>query len=385
MPTFNQCKKIHWLPIEYLFTETPLSKLVKSINRSEAIIELHGDRPGIMLAGVNQDEAIRLRGLSIPLFYGDEFGDFKPNLLASLKPAVDRCGGSILGSGTPKGKATWFYKIVRDLTRNHNWNYYHYFTKDNPFLPNIENILAQGKAGLTDREFRCEFEASWEDFEGAIFDCLTSVNVIKRDQLPNQFDQVFLGVDWGDINPACVVIGAKGFPYTYYVLDYFEGNPGGTNTSIMFDDFKRIAGEMANKYRVSTVFPDVFQPGNINFIQEFRASIYPCLHNIVNPVSEDYKRMRTLKVMPSLALMNRLFNQKRFYILDTLEDNFKSAIRKQSKSTGDFLDEVDKSSTRYHLIDASRYVVANVEQTLAILCGHTYLNYGVYDEYAIAS
>jgi hypothetical protein len=378
MPLLNQCKKVHLAPLEYLFTETSLSKIVKNINRSEGVIELKGDRPGIILAGLN-DEGLKLRGLSIPRLIIDEFGDIKPSIWASVKPAVDRINGCVLTTGTPKGKATHFYRFTKKMTQENAWKYYHYVTKDNPYLPDVERILREAKAGLTEKEYLSEYFASWEDFPGQVFDSITNKSIKRKFELPKHLDQVFLGVDWGDYSCSCVVVGVTDFPYKYHVLDYFEGNPDGGGSSISFDTFLRTCGELANQYNVSATFPDVFQPGNVNFINEFRASEYQGLRNTVDPLSEDYKRMRSLKVMPSLSQMNRLFYHDRLYILDTMEDNFRSIVRKKDPYSEFFLDEVDKSSTRFHLCDSLRYVVSNVENTLAILCGHNYLTYGSYN------
>lgn len=377
MPQLNQAKKVHWAPLEYLFNETPLARLVQSINRSEAVIELKGDRPGIMLAGINQDEGKRLRGLSIPRLVIDEFSDVKAGIWASIKPAVDRCEGNCLITGTPKGKSSNFYRFTREMTSKNGWRYYHYVTADNPYLPDIDRILREARSGLTEREFRSEYLGSWEDFPGQIFDSLQKSHVMTPGVFP-QFEQFFLGVDWGDVNPACCVVGVRDFPRKYYVIDSWEGNQDGSNQSISFDNFLRICGEMCNKYGVEATFPDVFQPGNINYINEFRNSQYPGLRNTVDPISEDYKRMRSLKVMPSLAQMNRLFNQNRLFINANLEDNFRSVIRKRDKMSDQFLDEVDKTACRMHRIDAARYAISNIENTLAILCGHNYSSYSAY-------
>ena len=375
MPHLNQAKRIHWEPLEYLFQETPLRQLVKSINRSEGIIQLVGNRPGILLAGLNDDDGNKIRGLSIPRLFLDEFQDMKPTIWAAIKPAVDRCLGATLVCGTPKGKGTHFYKFIKSMIKE-NWNYYHYFTQDNPYLPNVQEMLRQAKTALTEREYRSEYFASWEEFPGQIFDSLTEDCVLSLSEMPSYLDTVVMGIDWGDVNPAIAIVGIKDFPYKYYLIDHWEGNPDGGNQTIVFDDFLNKALELAEKYQIHSVYPDVFQPGNKNYIYEFRK--YPRLSNIVEPDSDDYSNMRELKVMPSLAQLNRLFHQKRFFIKDSIEDQFRSIIRKQDKATGQFLDELDKSGKK-HICDATRYAISNIETTINILYGaDSGVSYGAY-------
>ncbi len=374
MPHLNQAKKIHWQPLEYLFTETDLSRLVKNINRSEGTIDLIGDRPGIALAGLNDDGGNKIRGWSIPRLMLDEMQDIKPGIWASIKPAVDRCLGSVFVSGTPKGKGTYFHRFCREMIEM-KWRYYHYFTKDNPFLPDIDRVLLEAKKGLTDREFRSEYEASWEDFPGQIFDKLDKHHILPPESISTDFEFIVLGVDWGDINPALSVVGIRGLPYEYHLIDYWEGNPESTSNSVMFDDFKNKAGELCDRYNIHSTYPDVFQPGNVNFIYEFAKSDWAGMRNIVDPGSSDYIRMRSLRVMPSLAMMNRLFSQDRLFIHAGVEDQFRSIVRKRDKNTEFFIDEVDKSSSRMHICDSSRYCIANIETTMSIYYGYNITNY----------
>ncbi|QVQ57008.1 terminase large subunit [Anabaena phage Elbi] len=378
MPHLNQAKKIHWSPLEYLFTETDLSRLVKNINRSEGTIELIGSLPGIALAGLNDDNGNKIRGWSIPRLVIDEMQDVKPGIWASIKPAVDRCLGRVFVSGTPKGKGTPFHRFCKDMTAQ-GWKYYHYFTEHNPFLPDIDRVLAEARQALTEREFNAEYRASWEDFPGQIFDQLQPHHVLPPESLPNSFDSIVMGIDWGDIHPAIAIVGIRDFPYKYYLIDFWQGNPYDTSNSISMDLFIKTCGEYCDKYGVHSTYPDVFQPGNINNIYEFRNSEWGGMRNIVDPDSGDYQRMRTLRVMPSLSLMNRLFSKDRLFIHKDIEDQFRSIVRKQDKISGQFIDEVDKQQGKHHIIDGARYCIANIENAMQIFYGFNQVSYSPFD------
>jgi hypothetical protein len=390
MPTLVQAKKIHWESLEYLFNNTVLAKLKKNIDRQQGIITLKGDRPGILLSGVNEDNGDKLRGLSIPRLFLDEFQDIKPGIWTAIAPAVNRCRGSVFISLTPKGKGTYAHRFIQTIKTKHNWEYFHFFTQDNPKLPDIERILNEARDTLTPREFRQEYLASWEDFEGQIFDQLDEeTHITKCSNNYADYDYCVMGLDWGDVNPALSVIGIKFINnrYTYYVLDCWEGNPDGGKKTVLFDDFLKVILEKAYKYNIHSCYPDVFQPGNINFINELRKQPHPGLQNTPASDSKEYADMRKLEVMPSCGLINRLLYQNRFFINSALSlqeddperlarflgydlgkkvispvDQIRAFRRKQHKD-GTFLNAIDENS-RKHIIDTIRYPVANIELTM---------------------
>jgi hypothetical protein len=390
MPTLVQAKKIHWESLEYLFMETDLKKLRKNIDRQQGIITLKGDRPGIILSGVNEDNGDKLRGLSIPRLFLDEFQDIKPGIWVAIAPAVNRCRGAVFVSLTPKGKGTFAHRFVMSMQSKHNWKYYHYFTSDNPKLPDIERVLEEAKATLSPREFRQEYLASWEDFEGQIFDQLeenTHVKKLSRD--PRDYEYVVMGVDWGDNNPAISLVGinrdTQKKQLIYNILECWEGNPDDGSRTVLFDELLEKINYYANKYNIHSVYPDVFQPGHKHFINELRNQDHPGLQDAPRPGGRVYEQMKKLEVMPSCSLINRLFYQNRLFINAEMQithehphqlaemmgyslssklispvDQIRSFRRKQNKNDGTFLNVFD-DSCRKHIIDTIRYPIANIE------------------------
>lgn len=391
MPTLVQAKKIHWESLEYLFNDTPLKSLRKNIDRQQGIITLKGTRPGVILSGVNEDNGDKLRGLSIPRLFLDEFQDIKPGLWTAISPAVNRCKGSIIISMTPKGKGTAAHRFVMEMQSKRNWEYFHYHTRDNPKLPDIDAILEEAKATLTPREYRQEYEASWEDFAGQIFDYLDEdVNITPVSTSPEDYDFCVMGLDWGDVNPALSVVGIKYIEnrYHYFLIESWEGNPDGGGRTILFDDFLNEINRYAYKYNIHSCYPDVFQPGNINYIHTLRAQNHPGLQRTPEPGGEDYLEMRKLEVMPSCSMLNRLFYQKRLFLNSDMQitsdaphklanllgydlgkklispiDQIRAFRRKQNKDLGMYVDKVD-DSCRKHIIDTMRYPIANIENTM---------------------
>lgn len=111
----------------------------------------------------------------------------------------------------------------------------------------------------------------WAMAEGTIYDSITNENKITRDQLPNNFDAYYVGVDYGTQNP-CVflLIGVKGD--IYYVIKeyYYSGRETGIQqTPTQYrQDFKAWLGGIP----IKGVFID---PSATYFITEMEQSGYP--------------------------------------------------------------------------------------------------------------
>lgn len=365
-PYLNQAVRVHWDPLVRLFTDTPLKHFVKprGINKTDHKIELIGNRPSIILVGLNEDGGDKVRGSSIPTLLIDEFQDVDNNKWeAALEPCVSRADGKFIITGTPKGKGSFFHKYVEERKKLHNWVFKSINTIDNLTIPNIKRIVAEAQQRLPSRVFQQEYYASWELFPGQIFDHLDEVEHIREVSTnPNDYDSCYLGIDYGDYHPAVVVVGQKGYPATYTIIDSWAPDTGMT---IPFEEHKAKALEFALKYNVYSTFPDLYTPLNRNCIHELIQLPHPGLKNIDVAAPK-------LDVMESCGTINRLFKQNRLYInknLTQLCERFQAYHRKTDRF-GNVTDKEDPTFPT-HEIDSVRYVLGRVEPAITITLGYT--------------
>jgi hypothetical protein len=239
MPTLKMARGIHWLPLLNLAEKIPA---VKRVDKSDFRIQFHGDRPDLILRGADYG-GDKLRGLNLIWAGLDEYQDFHHEVWEkALYPALSRnADWSALVIGTPKGKQSHFYEFHERAISSPDWSYYHAITADNPYIRRRE--IRRAKRQLPPKTYRQEFEASWENFDGQIFDQLQETHKLQATDLPSSYQQVLIGVDWGDINPAVVAIGVQ--DQQYYLLSAWHNEAGIPTTE---DDLKDRVQKLCDRF-----------------------------------------------------------------------------------------------------------------------------------------
>ncbi|MBD2196605.1 MULTISPECIES: hypothetical protein [Calothrix] len=348
MPTLKQCRQIHWQPLLNLLENQPF---VESISRTDFRIKLKGNKPDILLRGADNN-GDGLRGLKLYWAGLDEFQDFSIRAWEDVVyPALaDTANSKALLIGTPKGKAHFLHRFHLQIKTYSDWAYYHFITKDNPFVP--KRFLNRAKIILPPRTYRQEFEASFEDFTGAIFDCIDSRHIVA--DIPSEFDHTFLGCDWGDINPALVVVGYK--DKKYYLIDSWS-NPHPGNAVPQADLITK-AIEFCNKYKVRRAYLPDDRPASIFELRKVGKS--RDIEGLKKAIAVDRNKPG---ISEGCTIVNSLFYQDRLLIKSTqtkLEDSLRSYVR-ETDSSGNVIDKPAKNQECAHLVDATRYVIATLE------------------------
>jgi hypothetical protein len=329
-PTLISAKRVLWTPLTNFLSQIP----GVIINRSELTIKLVG-HPTIRLASMEAGEGIR--GVRILLFAGDEAQDYKPNLLDEvILPAMaDTKGSKLRLTFTPKGKTNWLY----GLKERDGWKCVQYKTSDNPFVPRAEIELA--KKSLPPKTFAQEFEASWVSFSGQLLPEFSGVNILNH---APECQEYYMGVDWGDINPAVVCVGVK--DQKYYVVHWKTLGDGSrviTNNELMGE-----ITAVARKYNPKITFCDPSRAASIFELRQMGKKLG--LPGMVSAVGADNA------ISPGVNVLNTLFFQVRLFVPAIAEDEVISYRRKVIKSTVEYID-LPEDNQPDHTLDALRYVM----------------------------
>ncbi|WP_339378026.1 hypothetical protein [Calothrix sp. NIES-2100] len=345
MPTLKQCRQIHWQPLLNLLEDQPF---VESISRTDFRIKLKNNKPDIVLRGAD-DHGDSLRGLKLYWCGIDEFQDL--SMIAweeVLTPALaDTNASSALLIGTPKGKAHPLYKFHLKAIDDNDWLYYHFISSDNPFIP--RPFLRKAKETLPARVYRQEFEASFEDFEGQILSEFGDHHIV--DNLPTTFVSTYLGIDWGDLNPAVCVVGLTQDKKYFIIDEWTNPNP---STPVVFDQLLEKAAYFCDRYNIYRCFADPSRPASILEFQRYgKNKKIPGLARTVAGFN---------RVKEGNQTVNNLFFQNRLFInskLGSFADELRSYHRKTKD--GEIIDEVAPGQED-HRTDSTRYVLATIEQ-----------------------
>lgn len=354
LPTLAAAKRILWQPLLNLCTQTALSEAVEHISKVDFKITFKGGKPPIVISST-EGGGDRLRGMRLYFVCMDEYQDMAPGTLDQvIMPATaDTQGSKILITGTPKGKNNVLFEVAdRAIQFPHLYSFFNMPTWTNPTIDKAE--VETARLTLPPRSFRQEYMAEFCDFPGKIFTELDENNLVTT--LPDSYDFTLLGVDWGECNPAFVVLGRRDNKW-YYVDGYAPDSDQPIAPPMQDAEILRLA----KKYQPRQVFCDPSRPASILHLRNLGKD--NGLVGLSKAVA-GYNRIEDgLDQVHSLLYQNRLLFPKdpvKRYSgqLTGIEayQQFSDYHRKTDKN-GMVTDQVEDGQ-RDHAIDAIRYLLA---------------------------
>lgn len=349
MPTLKSCKAIHWEPLLRILEKAPF---IKSINKTDYRIKLKGNKPDIILRGADNN-GDRLRGLKIYYAAVDEVQDFPYKAWTEvIYPALsDTENSKALLIGTPKGKRHWIYDLSIKAKEDPSWGFFHYYTKDNPYIP--REFLRQAKQSLPAKVYNQEFRASFEDFDGQIFTEIKEKHIVK--EVPNNLSY-YIGIDWGDTNPAFSVIGLDNKTNNFYIVDSWYNN---SQTPITQEELFDKLKEYCQRYKVYRCYMPDDRPASI-----IAARKYGLIKEIDGLKRAVKVSRNSIKVMEGCDIINSLFYQDKLYIKrnnEQLIEEYKNYHRAIDKD-GNLINK--PSDNKSHILDSSRYCITTIKGKL---------------------
>ena len=237
--SYRAAKMIVWKPLLKMLTDL---RWVAKINASELSITL---KNGSQISLKGSEDPNRLRGVSLDYVVIDEaaFCDLETLWGEVVRPALaDRRGGALFIS-TPLGKANAFYDMYLDAQDLADWKTYSLTTLEAGFVP--EEEIEAARADMTERQFKQEFEASFEDLGTKINHAFDR----EKNVMPYSGDtrELYIGIDF-NLNPMSASIMAK-HGDILHVIDEIE---------IYSSNTDELADEIRQRYPSQKIyaFPD---------------------------------------------------------------------------------------------------------------------------------
>lgn len=163
-PTYKQTKQIAW---KILLRLIPSQVLAKKPNETELSFTFKNGTELVLKGADNPDN---LRGIGLDGLVVDEpasIRNFKSVWEEVLRPALSDKLGWCFFIGTPKGKNAFWELWMKGQRKEDGYESWRFKTSDNPFIEPKE--IEEARTQLSERYFRQEFEASFEDFTGLIW------------------------------------------------------------------------------------------------------------------------------------------------------------------------------------------------------------------------
>ena len=141
----------------------------------------------------------------------------------SLRPTLDRAGSKAIFISTPRGQ-NWFYKFfMRGFSEEYpEWVSVHSDYRENPRV--LDKDITEARISMSKAEFAQEYEAEFNQLQGAIYNFSSDCIISGLDLAPKEFD-VIIGADFGWRDPtAYIVVYIDLNDKIAYIVDEWEDN-----------------------------------------------------------------------------------------------------------------------------------------------------------------
>jgi phage terminase large subunit len=336
--SYRAAKMIVWKELKNRLLDL---RWVDKINESELSVSL---KNGSQICLKGAENAQQLRGVSLSYCVIDEAAQVDPDVwMEVIRPALADQQGGALFITTPLGRGNWTYELFQQARQMPElWEAFQFTTAEGGFVTQAE--IDSAKQDMSERQFRQEFLATWEDASAKIawaFD--RNLNVKDLDTYSTASLEV--GMDF-NVSPICATIMVR-IKDDLYVVDEIQ----------MFNsNTQELAQELRMRYPSSniTVYPD--PAGSARKTSANGQTDHTILQNfgfqVRSPRRHDQVRDRinaTNARLCSADGVRHLFISKKVkYVIDSLEKyTFKEGTQIP-----------DKDSGYDHMFDALSYAVA---------------------------
>jgi len=336
--SYRAAKMIVWKELKNRLLDL---RWVDKINESELSVSL---KNGSQICLKGSENAQQLRGVSLSYCVIDEAAQVDPDVWQEvIRPALADQQGGALFITTPLGRGNWTYELFQQARQMPElWEAFQFTTAEGGFVTQAE--IEAAKQDMSERQFRQEFLATWEDGASRIAWAFDREHNIK--DLEHYSTAVLeIGLDF-NINPICAVIMVR-HKDELYVVDSIQ---------MFSSNTQEITEELRMRYPHSriTVYPD--PSGSARKTSANGLTDHTILQNagftVRAPRKHDAVRDRinaTNARFCSADGVRRLFvGQKNKYVIESLE--------KYTYKEGTQIP--DKDSGFDHMFDALSYAVA---------------------------
>jgi phage terminase large subunit len=189
-------------------------------NAKDRVIELTNGST-IRLGSVNQIDSVVGRSYDFVLFDEAALADGESAFNVAIRPTMDKPGSKALFISTPRGRNNWFSKF---FNRGFNDSYEQWASikatwHDNPRAS--ESDIDEARRSMSEAEFKQEYEADFNIFEGQVWNFNYDKCVEDLSQLDTRHMDVIAGLDVGFKDPTAFVVIAYDGEKFYVTEEYY--------------------------------------------------------------------------------------------------------------------------------------------------------------------
>ena len=193
-------------------------------NAKDKVITL-SNGSNVRMGSINQVDSCVGRSYDLIIFDEAALTDGRDAFNVALRPTLDRESSKAIFVSTPRGRNNWFSEF---FYRGYNSDFPEWCSiratyKDNPRMS--ESDILEARRSMSEAEFKQEYEADFNTYEGQIWKFNFETQVKDLSQFDTSKMDVFAGLDVGFKDPtAMCVIAYDWDDDKYYLVDEYMNN-----------------------------------------------------------------------------------------------------------------------------------------------------------------
>ena len=309
-------------------------------NAKDKVIELSNGST-VRMGSVNQVDSCVGRSYDLIIFDEAALADGRDAFNVALRPTLDKDDSKAIFISTPRGRNNWFAEF---FDRGFNdefpeWCSIRATYIDNPRMS--ETDIAEARKSMSDAEFRQEYEADFNTYEGQIWNFNHETCIANNEALDTSGMDVFAGLDVGYRDPtAFCVIAYDWDEELYYVLDEYMDAEKKT------EQHAAKVQQMIDKWGIDYIYIDsAAQQTRFDFAQNYDISTINAKKSVLDGIAHVAAIVDNDKL---------LVDQRSDQVLSCLDQY-------QWDSNPNLAREKPKHNMASHMADALRYALYSFE------------------------
>jgi len=309
-------------------------------NAKDKVIELSNGST-VRMGSVNQVDSCVGRSYDLIIFDEAALADGRDAFNVALRPTLDKDNSKAIFISTPRGKSNWFAEFFdRGFDPEFpEWCSIRATYKDNPRMSELD--IAEARKSMSDAEFRQEYEADFNTYEGQIWAFNSERCVDNFLELDTRRMDVFAGLDVGYRDPtAFCVIAYDWDSGKYYLLDEYLDAEKTT------EQHAEVIRSMIDKWDIDYIFIDsAAQQTRFDFAQNYDIST-------VNAKKS---------VLDGIAHVAAIVDNDNLLVDQTCKETLAALDQYQWDPNPNLAKEKPKHNRASHMADALRYALYSFE------------------------
>ena len=309
-------------------------------NAKDKVIEISNGST-IRMGSVNQVDSCVGRSYDLIIFDEAALADGRDAFNVALRPTLDKDNSKAIFISTPRGRNNWFAEFfdrgfIDDFPE---WISIKASYKSNPRMS--ETDIQEAKKSMSEAEFRQEYEADFNTYEGQVWNFKFDECVGNFTEIDTSGMDIFAGLDVGYRDPtAFCVIAYSWDDEKYYLLDEYLDAERTT------EQHATEIRELINKWDIDYIYIDsAAQQTRFDFAQNYDITTVNAKKSILDGISH----------VEGIVDNNRLLVDQ--YCKETLQ----SLDQYQWDPNPNLLKEKPKHNRASPMADALRYALYSFE------------------------